>query len=968
MAHGFRPAASDPGDGVARKAAIIEASPAVSYALEPKGRRATFRSANALEYFGWSTSGGRSVHDCWLEAINPDDLQVAERQLDTWLAAGAEGVLHRSYRIRHGEGHELWVDDHLRAARDGCGRIVELVGIMEDSTERDGSARRLDALAGNVPGMIFQLLLRPDGTSCYPYASAGIRDVFGLEPDDVHHDSAPLFARVHPDDREKLRATLWAAAESLAPPRTHYRVRHPRKGEIWVQGRSTPRRLADGSVLFEGYLTDSTEENVAKAELERTRDELQGFFEVAIDLLCIADREGRFVKLGKAWESTLGYPLEVLIGCPFLDLVHPDDRAATVQAMACLDAGSGLHDFVNRYRCADGTYRLIEWRSQPHGSLVYAAARDVTERQGAMQALEESRRKLASLFRLAPMGIALSRLDDGRILEVNPALEAMTGFDSEFLLARTFNDLIPARSLGREAAEQQRLLEAGRYGPVERRLRRADGREATVLLHGVTVDTAEGETQVWSIVQDITEQKRSQLALKALAEQDALTGLVNRKVLTERLRALCEGPQTARGGAIVLLDLDHFKEINDTLGHDAGDTLLQEIAQRLRATVDPADLVARLGGDEFALLLHGRDGRLTHADAEATVRAVAEALREPLRLGQRTLQPRCSLGVAMLPNDGNHPSELMKHADIALYRSKALGRDNWTFFDRSMRDDVERRATIADALREAIAVGGISLALQPQQALAKQRHAGFEALVRWKHRGRLIPPGAFVPVAEETGLIVALGRTVMEKALAHLRHLLDLDLEPGRMAVNVAAAQLKEPGFTAELAELLARFRLQPAQIELEITEGVLLDRGGERIAQTLQAVHRLGVSIALDDFGTGYASLKHLNRFPVDRLKIDQSFVRDIGTDPQDAAIARAVINLAHSLGMDVVAEGVETEEQLAFLRLHRCDVAQGYLLGRPLTLDAAAAYLARSGMAVEAPPSGPAPRKPLSLRATTG
>ncbi len=1174
-----------------RLAAIVEASPAVSYALEPKGRRATFRSANAAAHFGWTTPPGRSPHDRWLEAVHPADLEPTERRLTEWLAEGAEGVLRRSYRIRHGNGQELWVDDHLRAVRDGAGRVVELVGIMEDATEQDGRNRRLDALVRNVPGMIYQLLLRPDGSASYPYVSSGIREIFGVEPGDVRDDASAVFERIHPDDVGEVQAVIRAASETLTTPRTRYRVRHPVRGEIWVQGRSTPERLADGAVLFNGYITDITDEELAKAELERTRDQLESFFDVSLDLLCIATLDGHFVRVNRAWTTVLGYPVEALDGARFLDFVHPDDVAGTLDVMRILASGQPSPAFVNRYRCTDGAYRLIEWRSQPHGDLIYAAARDVTEREATVRAMEESRRKLAALFQLAPMGIALNRLGDGRFLEVNPALERISGRSRDELLAGCFNDVVMRDpSVGSEETVRAHLLKHGRYGPIERRLVRKDGSEATVSLNGVVLDgTAEdaliwsiledvtarkrseaelvasrqrlsdfarssadwfweadaelrltwfsssfaelgealgmaplgqrlqdldtgrgdvaalerarhdgapihdlglhlatgerprwfvvnalpivvdgvlrgyrgtgtditerkeaelaleasrqelgslyrlapigialcglddgrfvevnpeleritgygraelcalrfhdllpheegigvepmimaelrtkgrfgsferrlvrkdgseatvlvdgvvieavdGRRQVWSIVQDITAQKTSQLALKALAEQDALTGLVNRKVMTERLRCASAATGGCRAGAVVLLDLDHFKEVNDTLGHDAGDELLREIARRLVAAVAAEDLVARLGGDEFALILHGDGGGLDRADAEARVRAAVEALQRPLRLGQRVVRPRASVGVAVWPGDGCHPSELLKHADIALYRSKALGRNTWTFFDRSMRDDLERRTSIADALRLAIGQDRMALALQAQHAVAEPRHAGFEALVRWENQGRLMLPGAFVPIAEETGLIVPLGRAVMRQAFAHLRHMLDLGLEPGWMAINVAAAQLKEASFVTELANLLQAHRIEPRRIELEITEGVLLDRAGERIAETLAAVHRLGVSIALDDFGTGYASLKHLNRFPVDRLKIDQSFVRDIGSDPQDAAIARAVINLAHSLGMDVVAEGVETAEQLAFLRLHGCDFAQGYLLGRPVPLAAAVAGL---------------------------
>ncbi|TVQ37074.1 MAG: EAL domain-containing protein [Geminicoccaceae bacterium] len=1195
MSHALASSSEHDTKALLRLAGILEASPAVSYALEPAGRCATFRSANAARHFGWSARPDLDLdqehQDCWLRAVHASDVQPIEAQLQAWLTAGAEGVLRRSYRIRHGAGHELWIEDHLRAVRDEAGRVVELIGVMRDVTAWNGSDRQFDVLVRNVPGMIFQLLVWPDGSSCYPYASIGIRNIFGLEPEDVRETNAAVFERIHQDDVAKVEALIRDAAISLDSVQSHYRVLHPERGLIWVRGHSTPERLADGCVVFNGYIQETTAEEASKAALQRSRDELQGFFDVALDLLCIASLDGRFVRVNQAWSSTLGYDAAVLEGARFLDYVHPDDLDATLTEMASLSAGHQTLGFTNRYRGADGSYRIIEWRSQLHGKLIYAAARDVTTREQALRELQDSRNKLNSLYELAPIGIALNRLADGVFVQANPELLRLTGYTADDLGAHNFHDLVPlAGEDGAEPVGKQELFASGRYGPVERRLRKkdgselhvlaqgvilrdrtgsphvwsiiedisarkrveaeleanrervqdfaessadwfweadgdlrltwfssgfaqlgalvlgsplgrrlheldpttaplldtalqlrrpideveaqiatvdgirwcllnglptfkdgvfsgyrgtgrditerketqlalaasrqklrslyklapvgialnrfadgrflegnselarltgysleqlrhltwraltaeecreaepaewrdlgehgrygpcertfvhADGHQVPVLLNGVLIEAPDGERQIWSIIQDVTEQRRNAQRLKALAEHDVLTGLVNRQVLTERVRAVCDHAPQARSAAVVLLDLDHFKEINDTLGHDAGDELLKEIAQRLLGALGADDVVARLGGDEFGLLLRPAPGtRLSHGTAEAKVRAVLDAVHEPLTLGKRTVQPQASLGVAMLPDDGSHPSELYKHADIALYRSKALGRDTFTFFDPSMRDDVERRSTIADALRATLATDGLSIALQPQQHLPDGRHAGFEALVRWQHEGRVMPPGAFVPIAEETGLILPMGRAVMHTALATLRRLLDRGLEPGWFAVNVAAAQLKDPNFVAELSQLIALHRLQPRQVELEITEGVLLDRGGERVAETLEAAHRLGVSIALDDFGTGYASLRHLNRFPVDRLKIDQSFVRDIGSDPQDAAITRAVINLAHSLSMDVVAEGVEREDQLAFLRMHGCDYAQGYLLGRPLDPTEVETYLRR-------------------------
>lgn len=448
---------------------------------------------------------------------------------------------------------------------------------------------------------------------------------------------------------------------------------------------------------------------------------------------------------------------------------------------------------------------------------------------------------------------------------------------------------------------------------------------------------------------DITGLKRAELTIKNQAERDPLTGLHNRSVLNARLaRAVARARQGGTCGALVVADLDDFKTVNDTFGHDAGDRLLREIARRLRAALRAHDLVVRLGGDEFAVILpRVRD----EAALRRLLERAAAAVGEPMAIGGRQVVPASSFGVAMFPRDGTAPGTLLKNADIALYETKADNRGGYRLFEKGMRTAVERRQTLAGALRADLTARRLAIALQPQIRIADGAHAGFEALARWSHGGVPVPPPEFVRLAEETGMIVPLGESVLEMALAALGAMLDEGLRPAGVAVNVAAAQLKLGGFPATVEALLKRYGVPPTMLEIEITENVLLDRDPGRIHRSLDALKGLGVGIALDDFGTGFASLTHLKRFPVDRLKIDRSFVQAIETDADDAAISRAIIGLAHSLGIEVVAEGVETEGQLAFLRDAGCDHAQGYLFGRPEPAEGAHAYLRRIRAAEPAP-----------------
>lgn len=441
---------------------------------------------------------------------------------------------------------------------------------------------------------------------------------------------------------------------------------------------------------------------------------------------------------------------------------------------------------------------------------------------------------------------------------------------------------------------------------------------------------------------DITSLKRAELTIKNQAEHDPLTGLYNRSVLNDQLeRAVQRARHGGYCGALVIADLDDFKAVNDTFGHDAGDRLLKEIARRLRVSLRASDVIVRLGGDEFAFILPRISGE---ASLERLLERVTNAISQPMTISGQQVMPTSSLGVAVFPRDGQTPGGLMKNADIALYESKGDSRGGYRIFEKGMRAAIEKRQKLAAALRADLAARRLGIALQPQIRLADGAHAGFEVLARWSRNGEAVPPPEFIRLAEETGMIVTLGEQVLEASLAAMRAVRDMGLETGSVAVNVAAAQLKLDSFAGRVGRLLKRHGVPPELLEIEITENVLLDRDPGRILNSLNALKTIGVKVALDDFGTGFASLTHLKRFPVDRLKIDRSFVRNIETDADDAAISRTIISLAHSLGLEVVAEGVETPEQLAFLRRHGCNYAQGYLFGRPEPASELAGYLERA------------------------
>ncbi|WP_349370658.1 PAS domain S-box protein [Salinarimonas sp.] len=909
-----------------------------------------------------------SVLHC--EETDPEAAAAIGRALDR-----GEGV--RTQLVsRSKSGRTYWVDMDIQPIPGDDGGIEGFVAIETDVTEQLTGRRRLETVLENVAaGIVMQ-----DASGAVIDCNREAETLLGLSRDQmlgrksidprwraVREDGAELPGDEHP---------------SMIALRTGGSVRdsilgvHRPDGELrWlkVNARVLDAHATLGRTVISSF-TDVTGERLHRERLTEAHEETKralselGAYKAALDqhsIVAVTDRCGRITYVNDLFCAISGYDRDELVGKTHRIVnsgSHPSDffvemwetiaRGRSWRGEICNRAKDG------RLYWVDTT--IVPMRDSAGRIESFVSIRyDITERKRAEAAAEAEMSKRAAaegLLRdvLDTIPDAVAAYDsDERLVLCNQAYKDFYAISAPaIVVGARFEDILrygvengqyvdAGETPESRAAWLAKRLEVHRERPTERIVQPlGDGRWLQVRERR----SASGHTV--GVRTDITSLKQAEAAIKRHAEQDTLTGLANRAVVNQRLRELLDGRRAADGiGAVVLLDLDHFKDINDTLGHDAGDALLREVARRLSSAVRQSDVVARLGGDEFALVL---PGLADAGDAHAAVVKIHESLRREIVIAGREFRPSGSIGVTLFPADGETPADLFKNADIALYQAKARGRDTWCFFDPALRNRLERRQEIAAALREAIAAEELQIALQPQARTRDGSHTGFEALVRWRRAGETVSPAEFVHVAEETGLIVALGTAVLSQALGSARALLDRGLDPGQIAVNVAAAQLKHDGFAAEVERLLRRYGLPSARLEIEVTENVLLDRSSDRIAETLRALHAMGVTIALDDFGTGYASLAHLKRFPVDRLKIDQSFVRDIGTDPEDAAIARTIVNLAHSLGMEVVAEGIETRAQLEFLRLHGCDVAQGYFISRPLLgLDAVARYLEARGRA---------------------
>ena len=438
-----------------------------------------------------------------------------------------------------------------------------------------------------------------------------------------------------------------------------------------------------------------------------------------------------------------------------------------------------------------------------------------------------------------------------------------------------------------------------------------------------------------SIRTDVTPLLRAERELRRRAEEDTLTGLANRDVLMQQLERL---PDIGPAGILVLFDVDFFKAVNDSLGHAAGDMLLRLVGRRLQRCIRAGDVAARLSGDEFALIVHGV---AAPDEIHAFALRLLARLRRPMRLGASRYAPSFSVGIAPFPSKGCGPHELLGNADAALLDAKRQGRGRHVLFGAELANRVVRRTRLADALRQAISGRQLVAALQPQQRLADGSVMGFEALARLWHEGEWVPPAEFVPLAEDVGLAQPLGCQVMDAALAGFAAMLAAGLEPGHLAVNVSTAQLLADDFLDTVKRSLARHSVPATRLEIEVAETVLLDRSIARIGHTLEALRAMGCTLAMDDFGTGYASLSHLTSFPVDRIKIDRGFTRAIDSDGDRGLIARTLIGLGRGLGLEVIAEGVETESQRSFLVVHGCTAVQGYLLARPMLADEALPWL---------------------------
>ncbi len=548
-------------------------------------------------------------------------------------------------------------------------------------------------------------------------------------------------------------------------------------------------------------------------------------------------------------------------------------------------------------------------------------------------------RQLTEIFNSTMEGIMITD-HSGVIQATNPAFSAITGYSEGEVAGRTPRLLRSDKEAPELHQQMWQNLESQGHWQGEVWNRRKNGEDYPQWMTISTLPSEYGEkSQYVALFIDITKQKEREACIEYQAYHDALTTLPNRRLFHDRLeRSLAQVERSGESLAVLFLDLDRFKNINDSLGHEVGDHLLQEVAKRLKEIVRNEDTVSRLGGDEFTVLLSRIAKR---KEAEKVVRKLIIAFRKPFEIDGHTLHISSSIGAALFPCDGETPERLMKNADSAMYRAKEAGRNNYCFYSQKMNVHSENRFTLENDLHDALERGELTPFYQLQREAHSGAVSGFEVLLRWNHPERgMVMPSEFISLAEESGLIVPIGAWVLEEACKQAKIWVDAGQADLTVAVNLSARQFQEPDLVKQVAEVLDKTGLPAKHLELEITENLLLQHSDKNSA-VLQELHELGVCLALDDFGTGYSSLSYLKKFPFDRLKIDQSFVRDLPGSHEDAALVDAIITLGHTLGLEIIAEGVESEAQLTFLRDRGCDLIQGYLFSEPLPAERAAQFL---------------------------
>jgi diguanylate cyclase (GGDEF)-like protein/PAS domain S-box-containing protein len=921
---------------------LLDAVGQAVIATDPQGKVVYWNKA-AESLYGWSAK--EAMRRPIVEITPSEELAERAKEIMTELGRGRSWTGEFTVRRKDGTTFPVMVTD--TPVHDEQGNLVAIIGVSMDITEIKQteelrrSEERFRLLAENAQDLIFRYQIKPNPG--FEYVSPSATAMLGYTPEELYADPELGRKIVHPDDRHLID-------EVLRHPESPVIIRWLRKdgNVIWAEQHNKPIYDETGElVVIESISRDITERVRAVEKLKESERRFSSVVSNARAYVYHCLNEPGYPNefaSDYALELT-GYPPEDLLlsgKVRFGDLILEEDRGRVWEEIQ--EALAERRGFQLRYtiRRKDGTVRHVQEYGQgiyDEGGQVGALeglVYDVTESVRVEERLREAEKRYLTLVERVPAVVYIQEIGSpDSALYMSPQIETLTGYSPEECKDPDLRwGMVHPDDREWLQSEDQRTGEPGEVFTTEYRVLHRDGRVVWVRNESVMVEDEANGSRYWQgFMLDITERKTLEEELRHRAFHDLLTGLPNRHLFLDRLGQTLRRTRSRpkRKVAVLFMDLDNFKVVNDSLGHELGDELLVAVVERLRGSLRPEDTVARFGGDEFTILI---EDVASPEDLVRVAERIVEDLRAPFVIDERELFVRASIGIAMGDARTKTPEELLRDADTAMYRAKEDAAD-YRMFDPGMYERVLERLELENELRRAPEKEEFTIYYQPKFRLAQPgRIESIEALVRWEHPQRgLMLPEDFIPIAEETGLIISIGGWVMKEACRQAKEWQERypSEAPSSVCVNLSASQVRHPGLLQDVRAALRDSGLEAGSLILEITEGTLL-KDTEVLETIFGELKTLGVRLAIDDFGKEYSSLSYLKRLPVDGLKIDGSFVARLGRDPSSTTIVKAVISLAHSLGLEVTGEGVESAEQLEHLIRMGCDLAQGYHLARPL------------------------------------
>jgi len=683
------------------------------------------------------------------------------------------------------------------------------------------------------------------------------------------------------------------------------------------------------AILYSTAQRENEERKKIQENLLQITDNMQ-------DLVTKLSHNGIIEYITPSCKKLTGYEIDQLVGKRFLDFVHPDDWEHSIASYASFVTHDEPRNVCYRYMHASGKVIWLEsLREKLHidGHVVGAvfAARDVTDRIEAQQHATVLEDNYQAIFSSVNDGIIIYDVDSFTVVDVNQKACSLFGLSRDKMLLSKLEDFCSGEFpyTKNEALVWFQQAMQGAHPLFDWKIKTVQGKHLDLEV-SLNYTKLSGKCDILAVIRDISERKFAKERIYHLANFDSLTKLPNRTLLNDRLQiAVAHAKRNGEKLAVVFLDLDRFKAINDSLGYHIGDVILQEVAKRLQLCLRDEDTLSRMGADEFVIILTDIE---KFSSITKIVTRITTTLSKPFMSGDVELRTTSSMGISFYPDNGHTPEILIRHAELAMYHAKENGRNNYQFFTESLNDAINERLSLENSLRLAIERNEFVLYYQPQVNIRTNKLIGVEALIRWNHpQNGLISPAKFIPIAEETGLIIPIGEWVLrEVCRQHLRWI-DFGLPAIQIAVNVSAIQFEQKQFLVTLQEIIQSYPLDPSYLDIELTEGILMKDATTAIKE-LRLLKKLGVKLSIDDFGTGYSSLQYLSQFPIDKLKIDQSFIRAMINDPSSLAIVETIISLAEKLQIKVIAEGVETKAGIRILQKCGCDEVQGYYFSKPL------------------------------------